>query len=215
MAVAPFTTRSDLLLGARQLAVLVAPYSVGPLTTLENPATGALSIPNAFVPLGLLKKSVGATLSNTPTINDIESHGKGTPQRQIPTKRVIQVGFNPQETNRYNLERYWGADFSSVTYSAQGGVAMAVPDLPINARYRVILLGQDDYQGSPIYLYWIGNRVNIAKTEDLALTDGDIADYPYTLNFESEDSLGSALTVGICGPGWKLLGQNVVTGFGS
>ena len=213
MPVDPFTSKSDLLLAARQLAVLVAPYSVPSLTTLESPTTGDLTIPTTFIPMGLHAKRAGGTLSNAQDINDIESHGKGTPTRQIPTKRTIELTFEPQETSRYNLEHYWGADWADVAFTTHGGVAMSVPDLPLNLHYRVVLLGKDDFNGDPIFLYWIGNRVNISKTADQKATDAEVITYPYTLNFQTEDALGSPLTVGICGSGWNALRGVVETGF--
>jgi hypothetical protein len=209
----PFTSRSDLLLAARQLSVLMAPYSVPLLTTLEDPATGNLTIPTTYIPMGLHAKKTGGTLSNAQDINDIESHGRGTPTRQIPTKRTITLGFEPQETNRYNLEHYWGADWSTVAFSTNGGVVMGVPELPLNNHYRVILLGKDDYNSQPIYLYWIGNKVNINKTQDQKLMDSEVATYPYTLNFQAEDTMLEPILVGICGPGWDALRGDVDTGF--
>lgn len=213
MTVDPFTSRSDLLLAARQLSVLIAPLTTPVLTTLEDPTTGALTIPDAFLPMGLHAKKVGGALSNAQDINDIESHGHGTPTRQIPTKRTISLQFEPQETTRQNLEYYWGADWSLITHSAHGGVTMGVSELPLNRHYRVILLGKDDYQNDPIYLYWIGNRVNINKTNDQKITDAEVVTYPYSLNFQSEDSLQSPLQVGIMGLGWSNLKDTVDAGF--
>jgi hypothetical protein len=205
MTVDPFTSRSDLLLAARQLSVLIAPFSQPVVTNVEDPSTGNLLIPTTFIPMGLHAKKTGGALSNAQDINDIESHGHGTPTRQLPTKRTITLGFEPQETTRYNLEHYWGADWSAVAHSAFGGVTMAVTELPLNIHYRVILLGKDDFNGLPIYLFWIGNKVNINKTQDQKITDAEVITYPYTLNFQSEDTLNSPLQVGMCGTGIQAL----------
>lgn len=214
----PITTyqngQSDLELAPRDLSVLVAPYLGNPkLTTLEDATDGSLLIPAYYISSGNFTKRGGVRLGNNPDITDIESHGKATPTRQLATKRPITLGFEPQETNRYNLERYWGADWSDVTPSAFGGVAMVVPDLPLNLKYRVILLGWDDFDGEDIYLYWVGNKANISKTDDQELVDSDVVRYPYTLNFQSDG--GSPLTVGICGPGWAALQEVTETGFTS
>lgn len=213
MTIDPFTSRADLLLAPRQLAVLIAPYSASVLTNLEDPSTGDLLIPAEFIPMGLHEKKTGGSLSNAQDIADIESHGHGSPTRQIPTKRTIALGFTPQETTRRNLEYYWGGDWDTVTHSAQGGVTMSVPELPLNLHYRVILLGKDDYLGDPVYMYWIGNRVNINKTSDQKLMDADVLTYPYTLNFQAEASLGSPLLVGLCGSGFEALKDVVDMGF--
>ncbi|MGA7054981.1 MAG: hypothetical protein WBZ37_27685, partial [Mycobacterium sp.] len=103
---------------------------------------------------------------------------------------------------------------SDVAFSSNGGVVMAVPELPLNQHYRVILLGKDDYNSDPIYLYWFGNKVNINKTQDQKLMDSEVATYPYTLNFQADDVTLSPISVGICGEGWDALRQTVDTGFG-
>lgn len=214
----PITTyqngQSDLELAPRDLTVLVAPYLGNPkLTTLEDDTDGSLLIPAYYISSGNFTKRGGVRLGNNPDITDVESHGKATPTRQLPTKRPITIGFEPQETHRYNLERYWGADWSGVTPTAFGGVAMVVPDLPLNLKYRVILLGWDDFEGEDIYLYWLGNKANVSKTEDQEMVDSDVLRYPYTLNCQSDG--GSPLTVGICGPGWQTLQASATTGFTS
>ena len=213
MTVDPWTSRSDLLLAPRQLSVLFAPYTVPLVTTLEDPSTGGLLIPANFVALGLHAKKSGGSLSNAQDINDIESHGRGTPTRQLPTKRTISVGWEPQETTRWNLEQYWGADWSAVKASSHGGVVGAVPELPLNQHYRTILVGKDDFNGDDIYLYWIGNKTNVNKTSDQKLTDSEVMTYPYTINFQADDTLKQPLIVGICGPGWNKLQLANTTGF--
>lgn len=206
--------QSDLELAPRDLTVMVAPYIGNPkLLTLENVTDGSLLIPSYYISSGNFTKRGGVKLGNNPDIVDIESHGKATPTRQLATKRPITLGFEPQETNRYNLERYWGADWKDVTPSAHGGVAMVVPELPLNMKYRVVLLGWDDFDGLDIYLYWLGNKANISKTEDQELVDSDVLRYPYTLNLQSDH--GSPLTLGICGPGWAALQEVTTTGFTS
>lgn len=216
MTVDPFTSRSDLLLAARQLGVLFAPYTTTLLDNVEDAATGGLSIPAAFIPMGLHEKKSGGSLSNAQDINDIESHGHGTPTRQLPTKRTITVGFTPQETHRWNLENYWGADWANVGLSAHGGFVAGVPELPLTTKYRCLLVGEDDFDGDAIYLFWIGNKVQINKTADQKITDAEVITYPYTVNFQADDVNKQPLLVGICGPGWDALQEaNDGAGFGT
>lgn len=213
----PWTTRRNLLLAARKLAVIQYDYSVALISTVHDPATGALTLPNNGRVIGLHDKKVGGKLANAQTINDIRSHGEGTPTRQIPSQRDMSVGLAAQETNRMNLENWYGADLSSVHPDASGGISFAVPELPLNRLSRVILLGKDDFNGEDIFLAWICNRTNINKTDDQNMTDADVAGYPYTMNFQGEDDLeGEPMIVEIFGPGWKAI-QDLGTdiGFGS
>lgn len=206
--------RKSLLLAPRQLDVIEWPYSAPPITALHTTGSTSLTLPTGGFTIGLIKKSTGGKLSNNETINDIESHGVGGPVRQIASKRVISVGFEPQETHRHNLQNYWGTDFGSVVADAGGGVTLPVSDLPQNNLRRIALVGVDDVNGSPIYICWIGNRVNIAKTDDQSLSDAEIATYPYTLNFQTDDAIGSPLIIDIFGPGWATVQSQADAAFG-
>src|SRR5262245_5273259 len=131
------TIRKNLLYAARQLRVVQWPYSVNLITTLHDPTTGALAVPDNGRVLGLHNKQQGGRLANAQTINDIRSHGVGGPVRQIVSQRDITLGLQPQETSRLNLENYWGADWSTVAVDASGGLTLPVPELPLNKLSRV------------------------------------------------------------------------------
>lgn len=209
--------QSDLELAARDLAVLLCPYdSSHPLLPTLEASDGALSIPDYYVSVGNFTKAKGVTLGHSPTINDVESHGKGGPTRQLPSKRAITIGFEPQETKLVNLALYWGTDWLTnvPTLSAHGGFAEAIPELPLNLKFRAILLGWDDFNGKDIFIYWIANKVNVSATDDTELVDSDVIRYPYTLNCQADDTNNSPLTVGFCGEGWEELQDLANTGFG-
>lgn len=206
--------RKSLLLAARQLAVVEWPYSAPPITSLHTPGSTALTLPAGGFTIGLIKKGTGGKLANQEVINDTKSHGVGGPTRQIASERMISIGFEPQETNRHNLQNYWGTDFSSVVADAAGGVTLPVSDLPQNNLRRIALIGKDDINGQPIYICWIGNRVNIAKTDDQSLTDAEVATYPYTLNFQTDDAVGNPLLIDIFGTGWTAVQSQADAAFG-
>jgi hypothetical protein len=208
--------QADLELAARDLTVLLAPItSTRPaLTTLEG-VGGALTIPNYYVSVGNFTKSAGVTLGHSPEFNDIDSHGKAGPTRQLASRRVITVGFEAQETKLATLALYWGTNWMNAkpTISATGGFAAAIPELPRNIKYRAIILGWDDYNGQDIFVYWIANKVNVSATQDQELVDSNVIRYPFTLNCMSEDATDSPLTVGFCGAGFQSLQSANVTGF--
>lgn len=207
------TKRKNLLLAARQLSAIVYPYSSDLIQKIHDPTTGEFVLPAGGYEIGLHAKSAGGSLSNDQTINDTKSHGVGGPTRQIPTERNIQLGLTPQETNKKNLELYWGADWSDVVPDASGAFTGNVPDLPLNNLNRVVLYGEDDFDGLYIGLGWIGNRVNIAKTDAQKITDAEVLTYPYTMNFQAEDAIQSALTLDIFGPGWAAIQAITDAGF--
>jgi hypothetical protein len=209
--------QSDLELAARDLAVLLTPYDeTHPLLPTLEGSGGALDIPAYYVSVGNFTKAAGVTLGHQPEITDVDSHGKASPTRQLPNRRVITIGFEPQETKLVNLALYWGTDWltNTPTLSANAGFAEAIPELPLNLKFRAILLGWDDFNGEDIFIYWIANKVNVSATTDQELVDSNVIRYPYTLNCQADDENQSALTVGICGPGWEALQDVASSGFG-
>lgn len=207
------TKRKNLLLAARQLSVIQYPYSAPPISKIHDPSTGEFVLPVGGFPIGLHTKSEGGQLSNDQTINDTKSHGVAGPTRQIPSERVIQLGLNPQESHKTNLENYWGADWSDVLPDDSGAFTAEVPDLPINRLGRAVLYGEDNFDGLYIGLGWIGNRFNVAKTDAQKIVDAEVLTYPYTMNFQTDDGQEGPLILDIFGEGWVRINELVDGGF--
>lgn len=202
----PFLTRKDLLVNPRRLGVIQWPYSAPMITTVKNPTTGALVLPdNGFV-VGSHRKERGGALSNAQSFNDIMIHGSGSPAMKIPTERRVGIGVEPIEVNKQNLQNWLGADLSDVVPDAAGGVHLPVPSLPQNILSRVALIGKHDYNGLPCYIAWIGNRVQVSETGEAGLTDADVVPFPYTFDFQGVDELDDEpFFVEILGPGWAAM----------
>jgi len=208
--------QSDLELAPRDLAVLLCPYDdTHPLLPTLEASDGSLDIPDYYVSVGNFTKAKGVTLGGTPEVTDTESHGKGSPTRKIANKRPITFGFEPQETKLITLALFWGTDWLTNVpeTSEHGGFAEAVPELPLDLKFRAILLGWDDFNGDDIFIYWIANKVTVMPTGDQELTDSQVITYPLTLSAMADDENQSALTPGICGLGWENLQEMTSTGF--
>ena len=207
--------KEELELAARDMTLLACPF-VGhpPLTTLEG-AGGALTIPPYYISVGTHTKDEGVALGQNIENVQIRSHGFASPTREWANQREITLGVVPQQTDRYNLEKWWGADWAAVTPSATGGVAMVIPELPLTLRYRVIALAWDDFEGEDIYLYWLMNKCTISNRENVSAVDNNVLTYPYTFSAKYDKAAGSSASFGICGPGWQAVSELVVTGFGS
>lgn len=206
--------QEELELAARDFSILTCPYVGHPaLLTLEDDSTGDLEVPDYYVPTGLHTKEDGVSLGQNIEMVQIRSHGFGEPTREWANQREITLGVVPQETNRGNLEKYWGADFSDVVPSAHGGVVMVLPSLPLNLRYRAIALGWDDFEGEDIYIYWILNKATISNRDNTQAVDNNVLRYPYTYTAKYDKAVGSPAKFGICGPGFALLQTVADTGF--
>jgi hypothetical protein len=208
--------QEELELAARDMTVLTAPYVGNPaLTTLVAAAGGALEIPDYYVPIGLHTKEDGVALGQNIEMVQIRSHGFASPTREWANQREITLGIVPQETNRGNLEKYWGADWSDVVPGTNGEVVMVLPELPLNLRYRCIALAWDDFEGDDIYLWWILNKCTISNRDNQQAVDNNVLRYPYTLSAKYDKVVGSPAAFGISGPGWDAVQTVATTGFGS
>ena len=207
--------QAELELAAINLAVLLAPYVTAMPTDLEDDSTGDLSIPSEFESMGNFTKADGQTIGKTETNTEIESHGESDPTRIITNKRTVTVAGRFQETKRGTLEAYWGEDFSAVTPSAHGGFVLPVSALPKNIHYRLLLVAEDDYNGDPIYPYWMAPRARVTTTGDIQLTDNGLITFPCTFTFFRDSVLDYSVRPGFCGEGWKQLSLDADTGFGT
>ncbi|HJT93889.1 MAG TPA: hypothetical protein VJ777_18490 [Mycobacterium sp.] len=208
--------QEELELAARDMTVLTAPFVGNPaLTTLEDATDGSLDVPDYYVAVGLHTKDDGVALGQNIEMVNIRSHGFAGPTRVWANQRDITIGLTPQETNRGNLEKYWGGEWADVTPSAHGGIVLVLPELPLNIRYRSIALAWDDFEGDDIYIYWIMNKTMISNRDNQQAVDNNVLRYPYTMTALYDKVAGSPAAFGICGPGWDSLQTLVATGFGS
>lgn len=212
----PFLTRKDLMINPRLLGVIQWPYSVPLITTVKNPTTGALTLPDNGYAVGAHRKTRGGALSNALTYNDIMIHGSGNPAMRIPTERRVGVGVEPVEANRANWQNWLGADLSAVVPDAAGGVHLPVPSLPLTILSRVALVGRHDFNGLPCHIVWVGNRVQVTETKDQALTDSEVVSFPYTFDFQGSDELGDEpFFVEVFGTGWQAMQAAAAGGSGA
>ncbi|MFM8798896.1 MAG: Ig-like domain-containing protein [Fluviibacter sp.] len=197
--------KNELVLASLRLAVLFAPMSTTPITTLENPTTGDLvSLPN-YRSAGLIEKGAGVDLGVDTSNNEIEAYGDAEPVRTIINKRTTTFQATYLETNITTLEHFWGTDYSGVVPSSFGGVVLETPSLPKNIYYRCILLGQDDVDGDPLYPYWIMPRVKLEKVDNQGMKDDNAVSYNLTFRAFKDAVAGFSVAQGFTGPGWTHL----------
>lgn len=197
--------KNELVLADLHLAALFAPITTPVITSLEDPATGDLIALPDYRSAGLIEKGAGVDLGNDTNSTDIEAYGSAEPVRTIINKRTTSVKASFLETNITTLEKYWGTSFSNVTPSTHGGVVLEAPSLPKNTYYRMILLGQDDVNDSPLYSYWIMPRVKLDSVDNQSLKDDGAATYDLTFKAFTDSTAGFSVAQGFCGPGWTHL----------
>jgi hypothetical protein len=199
--------QSDLELASADCAILLRPVG-SVLTNLEDAAAGGLDAAkigsgSGFITVGNWTKKDGLKLSNNPTINEIKSHGKGSPTAIIASEAEKSLTYTPQEFKLINLKNAWGfsdSDVSSV--SAKGGYTIQIPELPKNTFWQAVALSWTSYQGLDIYKYWIFNKVIVAKRTDVSLMDSDVITHGVTLTAQVHPALpGVPVIFGVAGAG--------------
>lgn len=214
--------QSDLELSAADATVLLRPLlpSTPILTNLEASGggldTALINAASGFQPVGNWTKSAGVSLTNNPTINDVKSHGKGSPTRQIASEAEKSVTYEAQENVKLiNLQNAWGFPLSAVSVaSAHGGVTIQIPELPTDILWQAILLTWDYKYGGDVYRYWIGNKTNLGKRGDQKMVDSDVETLATTLTFQTHPALpGVPIVFGVCGAGWQSINAANTTGF--
>jgi hypothetical protein len=193
---------ADLALAPLNLTVLLAPYSATAAATLEDPATGDLSIPAAYQSVGHFQKAAGLNIMTDMQSQDIEAYGEADPIRTIISRRKTSIDFTMFQNQRNVLELIWATDFSGVTPSSFGGVVLQAPAKPQNKLYRAAVIGQDDRDGKLVWIYWLFPKVKLDSVDNQTLNDDGVLEYKPTLVAFKDDALGYSVAQGFAGPGW-------------
>ena len=157
-------------------------YSAGSLVDLK--ASG-------FLPVGLVSPD-GYSFSREIEKEDIDALGYASPVRSDVTRVPRSVTFTALEKGRkHMLELTYGTDLSAVTQDATTGeIVFDEPDLPVNAEYRLIVVGED----GPAAENWVMGkgffRVKISGTAEEVWGREGAVSQQFTLDVFSDDEAG-------------------------
>lgn len=194
---------ADLALAPLNLTVLLAPYGATAAATLESPTTGELVVPAQYQSVGHFQKAAGLNIMTDMSSQEIEAYGETDPIRTIISRRKTSFDFTMFQNQRNVLELMWATDFSAVTPSSFGGVVLQAPARPQNKLYRAAVVGQDDRDGNPIWVYWLFPKVKLDSVDNQTLSDDGVLEYKPTLVAFKDDTLGYSVAQGFAGPGWR------------
>lgn len=203
------SANNDLIRAHLHFAILFDQMSNVCPITLEDPATGDLTIPVTAQSAGVIEKKAGVNLIHSMDNNEIEGYGDAEPVRTIISKRSVAFEAEYLETNLVVLEHFWGTQFTedagNLTVSGSGGVTLTTPNLPDNIFYRAYLVTEDDINGDEIFAYYIMPQVKLTKVENQTSKDSDAVSYKMTFQAFRNTVLGFSVLQGWCGPGWVAL----------
>lgn len=199
--------QADLIRANLHFAVLFDNSNNDCPTTLEDPTTGDLDVPDTAESTGIIEKKAGVSLTHNIDSTDVEGYGEADPVRTIISKRSVQFDAEYLETNKVVLEKFWGTIFdeTNLTVSDQGGVTVVAPTLPKNLYYRAYLVSTDDVNGEDLFAYYIMPRVKLTKVDNQDSKDDNAYSYKMTFQAFRDNEMGFSILQGWCGPGWRLL----------
>lgn len=157
-------------------------YSTGSLVDLKT---------SGFLPVGLVSPD-GYSFSREVEKEDIDALGYASPVRSDVTRVPRSVTFTALEKGRkHMLELTYGTDLSAVTQdAATGEVVFDEPDLPVNAEYRLIVVGED----GPAAENWVMGkgffRVKLSGTAEEVWGREGAVSQQFTLDVFSDDEAG-------------------------
>lgn len=199
--------KADLVLAHLHFAVLFDSISSDASVTLEDAATGDLTVPATAESAGIIEKAAGVSLTHEMDTTDIEGYGEADPVRTIISKRSVQFEAKFLETNKTVLEKYWGTVFddTNLDVSEFGGVTIKAPTLPKNLFYRAYLVATDDVNGEDLYAYYVMPRVKLVNVANQESRDNEAVGYTLTFQAYRDNEVGFSVLQGWCGPGWRQL----------
>ena len=128
----------------QKAVAFIAPMSV----ELPEAITGADSLPidlkaAGFLPVGLVTPD-GYNFGREIESEDIDALGYAAPIRSDTTRVPRSVSFTVLEKGRkHMLELVYGTDLTGVTQGVNGELVIDEPDLPVDAEWRLLIVGSD------------------------------------------------------------------------
>lgn len=210
--------QSDLELAQCDGRVLLAPRTSPVLLNIEDSGAGGIDltkvgVASQFVTVGNYEKKAGVKLSNSPTVNDIMSSGKGSATRKLPSEAKKGIAYTPQEMKLINLQNSWGFTPSAVSaVSSMGGFTIGIPELPARTQWRCVYLAWDSFQGQDVWMYWIANLAEVGDRSDITGVDSNVFEHAVSLEFLTDPAVQLPVIFGMCGAGVPLLAAAVADG---
>lgn len=185
-----------------QRAVAFLAPATAELPAALTDASGELAaLPSEYLPVGIVTAD-GYTFGNEISKEDVDALGYASPVRSDVTTVARTVSFTALEYGRrHMLELAHGVDLSAVTQSATGEVTFDEMDLPVNAEYRLVVIGDD----GPAAANWLLGRgyprVKLsALAESTWAKEGPLSQQ-YTLDVFTDNEIGTPVRHYIAGTG--------------
>lgn len=184
--------RPNLVRKIQRAVAFLAPKSATLPDTLFGTNGDLTELPADYKPVGIVTAD-GYVFGHEPDKEDIDALGYASPVRSDITTVARSIKFTPLEYGRrHMLELSYGVDLSTTTQDATTGeVTFDEVDLPVNAEYRLLVIGDD----GPADANWILGRgyprVKLASLAETAWAKEGAMSTEITLDVFTDTDLGT------------------------
>lgn len=190
----------------------LAPKSVDLPESLTDTDGTLEALPEDWLPVGIVSPD-GYTFATDIDKDEIDALGYASPVRTDIMSVVRSITFTPLEYGRrHMLELTYGQDLSGVTPSAGGEITFDEVDLPVNAEWRLLVIGDD----GPASDNWLLGRgypdVKLGERSEEQWQKEGALSQELTLDVFTDDDLGTPVRHYIAGTGAQK--HAAVLGFG-
>lgn len=182
----------NLVRKVRRAVGLLAPLTVD----LPEALTGPNSLPIdlkalGFLPIGIVTPD-GYNFARDVEKDDVDAFGYASYIRSDITRVARSVTFTAMEQGRRHLnELLYGTDLSAVSQAANGEIVFDEPDLPVDAEWRFLVVGDD----GPLSDNWILGkgmpRVKVANVGGQQWSKEGAVTQEVTLDIFTDDEIGT------------------------
>ena len=193
----------SLLLKPLDAAIFLADHYTAAPTAYTDVSSALSALPEAFEPVGLIKKKDGVTFGKKVDSERTESYGEAEPTRIDMVSIEHSLEFSPQQVSRLTLELTTRADLSTVTAGANGEVRFAEPTSLSVRYYSALAIAKDGDDAEPIFVFRYMPMVALTDTGDQVWDMADTIPPKVTMTPFRDDTAGFAVEHAFGGLGWK------------
>ena len=195
----------SLLLKPLDAAIFLADHYTAAPTAYTDVSSALQALPEAFEPVGLIKKKDGVTFGKKVDSERTESYGEAEPTRIDMVSIEHSLEFSPQQVSRLTLELTTRADLSTVTAGANGEVRFAEPTSLSVRYYSALAIAKDGDDAEPIFVFRYMPMVALTDTGDQVWDMADTIPPKVTMTPFRDDTAGFAVEHAFGGLGWKYI----------
>lgn len=194
----------SLLLKPLDAAIFLADHYTAAPTAYTDVSSALQALPEAFEPVGLIKKKDGVTFGKKVDSERTESYGEAEPTRIDMVSIEHSLEFSPQQVSKTTLELTTRADLSTVTANAASGEVRFAEPTSLSVRYySALAIAKDGDDAEPVFIFRYMPMVALTDTSDQTWDMADTLPPKVTMTPFRDDTAGFAVEHAFGGLGWK------------